>query len=67
MSEAERCPRCGQANRCAQAGHEQAVSDCWCFHMPVDARVLDELPAELRGKVCLCPACAAATDPRKPD
>lgn len=58
MSEASRCPRCGQLNHCAQAGKSQAVEDCWCFHTAVDPAVLDGLPAEQRERACLCPRCA---------
>lgn len=60
MSDAERCPRCGQPNHCAQAGRAQAVTDCWCFHTPIPRQLLEELPAEQRGKSCLCPNCAQA-------
>ncbi|WP_043309576.1 cysteine-rich CWC family protein [Pseudomonas sp. ML96] len=63
----ERCPRCGQPNRCAQATQEQAVQDCWCFHTPIEAKVLEELPAELRDKTCLCPNCAKALGEPKPE
>ena len=62
----ERCPRCGQPNRCAQAGQEQAVQDCWCFHTAINPHALAELPAEQRDKACLCPNCAAIAPQRKP-
>jgi hypothetical protein len=58
VNDAERCPRCGQANRCAQAGQTQAVADCWCFHTPIEQSLIDQLPAEQRDKSCLCPNCA---------
>ncbi|WP_068829456.1 cysteine-rich CWC family protein [Pseudomonas sp. BMS12] len=68
MSEAERCPRCGQPNRCAQASSAQPVQDCWCFHTPIAHQVLDALPVEQRGTRCLCPNCARVLDePAKPD
>ncbi|MDD0842038.1 cysteine-rich CWC family protein [Pseudomonas sp. Gutcm_11s] len=67
MSDAERCPRCGKPNSCTQAGQEQPVQDCWCFHTPIAPQVLEELPAELRDKTCLCLNCARALDERKPD
>jgi membrane protease subunit (stomatin/prohibitin family) len=60
VNDAERCPRCGQPNRCSQAGQAQPVQDCWCFHTPIERSVLDELPAEQRDKTCLCPNCARA-------
>ncbi|MBD9414237.1 cysteine-rich CWC family protein [Pseudomonas sp. PDM16] len=60
MPDADRCPRCGQPNSCAQASREQPVQDCWCFHTPIKQSALDELPAELRDQTCLCPNCARA-------
>lgn len=54
---AEYCPRCGQPNRCAQAGQDQPVQDCWCFHTPVEPGTLDQVPTELRGQGCLCSNC----------
>ncbi|MDG1583324.1 cysteine-rich CWC family protein [Pseudomonas sp. GOM6] len=60
MNDAERCPRCGQLNQCAQASSPQPVQDCWCFHRPIPRQLIEELPAEQRGKSCLCPHCAKA-------
>lgn len=57
---AERCPRCGQPNRCAQAGEQQPVQDCWCFHAPLEHGALDALPAEQFDRTCLCPDCLRA-------
>ena len=55
-----RCPRCGQANACAQAGQDEPVQDCWCFHVPIAPQVLEALPADARDQACLCPRCASA-------
>ncbi|MBC9249892.1 hypothetical protein A9179_06345 [Pseudomonas alcaligenes] len=60
MSDATRCPRCGQLNHCAQAGQDAPVQDCWCFHTPLAPGALDELPAEWREQSCLCPNCLRA-------
>ena len=57
---AERCPRCGQPNRCAQAGQDQPVQDCWCFHVPIAPGALEQLPAEAGDRACLCPNCLRA-------
>ena len=59
MTDTSHCPRCGQLNRCAQAGQPEAVEDCWCFHITVAPAVLDSLPAAQRNQACLCPRCAA--------
>ncbi|OXM39096.1 DNA or RNA helicase of superfamily II, partial [Pseudomonas fluvialis] len=41
MSQAEqRCPACGKANQCAQAGKSQPVTDCWCFHQRLSEQAL---------------------------
>ncbi|MGL4319034.1 MAG: cysteine-rich CWC family protein [Pseudomonas sp.] len=58
MNDSRRCPRCGQLNSCAQAGQQEAVEDCWCFHQPIAPDVLDSLPVEQRDQACLCPRCA---------
>jgi membrane protease subunit (stomatin/prohibitin family) len=58
MTDSSRCPRCGQLNRCAQAGQAEAVKDCWCFHAQFDPAVRDSLPATQSGQACLCPRCA---------
>ncbi|MDX5373935.1 MAG: cysteine-rich CWC family protein [Pseudomonadaceae bacterium] len=60
MNSAQRCPSCGRPNGCAQAGREQPVTDCWCFHTPIAPEALASLPAAAREQACLCPACARA-------
>ncbi|QKE62565.1 cysteine-rich CWC family protein [Aquipseudomonas campi] len=69
MTDTSRCPRCGQLNRCAQAGQSEAVEDCWCFHTAVDPTVLDSLPAAQRNQACLCPRCAQGlpAEPKQAD
>lgn len=67
MNEGQRCPRCGRANGCAQAGTGQPVRDCWCFHTPLPPGALDKLPKRQRNAACLCPACLRAlSEPAKP-
>ena len=56
------CPRCGGPNQCAPAKSGSLETACWCTSASVSRRALAELPAELRNKVCLCPACAALAD-----
>jgi hypothetical protein len=59
-----RCPLCGQANQCTPGGPASAAPPCWCFSAPVSRAALERLPAEARGKACLCPRCAALDEPR---
>jgi hypothetical protein len=54
----DRCPLCGQPNRCAQVTPEGADQPCWCFSVQIDRAALERLPTEARGVACLCPNCA---------
>ena len=58
-----RCPLCGQPNQCAMeveraTGAKQPP--CWCTGLDFSGELLEKLPAESRGKACICNACAAA-------
>ncbi|MEO4045964.1 cysteine-rich CWC family protein [Pseudomonas sp. CAU 1711] len=64
MNPAQRCPGCGRANGCAQAGRDTAVQDCWCFHVPLPPAALDEQPEARRNAACLCPDCLRALGAR---
>lgn len=62
----QRCPLCGQGNRCAQ---EEARATglpqppCWCTRATFSAELLARIPAEARQRACVCAACAAGTAP----
>ncbi|MDT3680347.1 MAG: cysteine-rich CWC family protein [Burkholderiaceae bacterium] len=56
------CPRCGAANHCAPAASGSFDVPCWCTRVVVSRRALSEVPTSLRGKACLCPACAALSE-----
>ncbi|MDD2057715.1 cysteine-rich CWC family protein [Pseudomonas sp. GD03860] len=58
MSDTQHCPACGASNRCSLADPRTAAKACWCYGVSIDPKVLEALPAELRDKACLCPACA---------
>lgn len=63
-----RCPLCSRPNRCALATPGADTGpDCWCFTTPLDPRTLQRLPAELRNRACLCPACAQLLPPESSD
>jgi hypothetical protein len=55
-----RCPLCGQANECAIAAGRDAES-CWCMNVFIDTAALASIPADARGKVCICVRCASET------
>jgi hypothetical protein len=60
--EAQRCPLCGGWNQCAPASSGSLEGECWCRTARIAPEVLARVPAGLRMKACLCPACAALVD-----
>lgn len=52
------CPLCGAANQCAPASTGRFSVPCWCAEVSIDPQTLASLPEDMRGKACLCPACA---------
>lgn len=57
--DSRRCPLCGAANACAVA-EGKGEGRCWCFEREIPADVLERVPADLRGKACVCRTCATA-------
>lgn len=53
MVDPDRCPLCGEPNRCAAESGER----CWCFDVEVSSRLLAAVPDEARGRACVCRAC----------
>jgi hypothetical protein len=53
-----RCPLCGRSNDCAMAA-ARTGEPCWCTRVTVTAVMLKQVPADLRGRACLCAACIA--------
>lgn len=49
-----RCPLCGNDNDCGVV----AGKVCWCERAYIPEDVRKALPEHLRGKVCICKACA---------
>lgn len=60
-----RCPLCGQANRCGQADPALATRPCWCFSAAVEPQALALLPDALLNRSCLCPRCAQGLPPAR--
>lgn len=52
----DRCPICGQGNRCAiQSG--KTLESCWCRNVSFPEEIFDRIPPEQRNKVCICNNC----------
>jgi hypothetical protein len=59
-----RCPLCGQPNRCAMEMAREpgaAASPCWCTQAEFASDLLARVPPAVRGRACICAACAAAS------
>ncbi|MCR8641653.1 cysteine-rich CWC family protein [Paenibacillus sp. N1-5-1-14] len=48
----KKCPLCGEHNECGVRD-----GNCWCFHLKVPMELREQIPAEQRGKVCICKKC----------
>ena len=59
MNDNQHCPACGALTQCSLADPRSATQACWCYSAHIAPAVIQALPAELRGKACLCPRCAA--------
>jgi len=51
------CPLCGMPNDCAVAAGRDPDS-CWCMTATMSPGALASIPAEAKGKVCICGRCA---------
>lgn len=49
------CPLCGGENYCL-AGTEQQYS-CWCMTAKVPKELLELVPHNMKGKLCICENC----------
>ncbi|HEY8370953.1 MAG TPA: cysteine-rich CWC family protein [Thermodesulfobacteriota bacterium] len=59
--EARRCPLCGEDNACGLAASRG--DPCWCVGERIPREVLDRVPAEHRGRTCICRRCIASPGP----
>ena len=58
-----RCPLCGAPNGCAMEQARatgEAPAPCWCLTARFPPALLNQVPAEARGRACVCARCAAA-------
>lgn len=56
------CPLCGQPNACPNLGTADISRSCWCNDpaLSFPTELLEQLPAEAKGKACICRACVLA-------
>ncbi|HEY4543018.1 MAG TPA: cysteine-rich CWC family protein [Tissierellaceae bacterium] len=47
------CPICGKDNGCIIGN-----KDCWCTTFDFPEGLIEKVPVEKRGKVCICKDCA---------
>ncbi|MGB1263191.1 MAG: cysteine-rich CWC family protein [Cognaticolwellia sp.] len=47
------CPLCQQNNLCGVNGS----TPCWCVNSDIKRELLQQVPAELSGKSCVCQPC----------
>lgn len=55
----EKCPLCGADNSCGNLPSNRSGA-CWCTDSAISfpEELLNSIPEELRGKACICKACA---------
>jgi hypothetical protein len=46
------CPICGQDNNC-----QHGQGRCWCETVKVSRQLLELVPEDKMGKVCICKSC----------
>ena len=63
------CPLCGQANGCLNLGAQDVNRACWCNDPAIafPQALLAQVPAQLRGKACICKSCALSFARREQD
>lgn len=54
------CPLCGSANECQMAAVCAYKGLCWCEHEEFSPVLLDRVPDQARGVVCICRRCVVA-------
>lgn len=61
------CPLCQQKNRCANLGDKETNKTCWCNDPDIQfpKELLDQVPADKKGKACICQRCAQAFSSEK--
>lgn len=59
------CPLCGKANGCLNLGAQDVNRTCWCNDPAIKfpEALLASIPAQLRGKACICKSCVLSFSP----
>jgi hypothetical protein len=57
LNDPTRCPLCLADNHCVVAVGEAEATSCWCWTEQVSPSLLQRIPTELRGQVCVCRQC----------
>jgi hypothetical protein len=57
MSDPAKCPLCGQPNECQLCTVNTYKGPCWCAKVKISQDLLDQIPADLKNKVCVCKGC----------
>jgi hypothetical protein len=53
------CPLCGGPNACKPAQTANFEGEpCWCTSVHFSKSMLERVPRPLKGKACICQACA---------
>lgn len=60
--DASKCSLCGQGNLCRNEADGDPKGNCWCNDESITfpAELLDQVPAELKRKTCICKSCVLA-------
>jgi hypothetical protein len=40
----------------------RGAETCWCFDATIPSEVIERIPADARGVVCVCKACVSGCD-----
>ena len=48
------CPICKKENGCMA---ESNAAACWCISVNINQQLLQHVPADLKGKQCICSDC----------
>lgn len=46
------CPICGKPNNC-----QHGTGSCWCQEVKVPEYIIEMVPEDKKGKVCICKDC----------
>lgn len=65
-SDPAHCPLCGGPNECQRCTLQTYKGSCWCERVTFPEELWERLPAEARGRACICPSCVLQALRRRP-